>query len=682
MTPELERFFDAATRPLEGNPEAREEVRAELMGRVSHQGVPLELIDVGEETAVLEKATSRPSPWFRRVAMLVGLVVCLILWGAGVTLESLAATRAMLAQQLSFHYRWGGSYGTTQSNDFLPAWQRRVAPDVPLTGDPARFPKVDDETRALRERFPEDLAVLQEHLARRTNEADDYMTGEERALVERLDPDNAMWLVKESEWMRGKAYGRGTGGLSYMARSTSVPVDADVLAEAWDLYQQAAAKTTYRDYSPTMVRREIESFPPDQRFMQSLLLSGYADLVFSAGEGRMGFSFSSMTDDFEKQVSTLVKDGDLEGLTKLGEAWERINRLQVHSGSRSSGMDVSSLQRESRQLADAFLSLNDMESSGHYEGLATVLSMVETKRYVTSGDPLDELMPIRGEMGYLVPRELTVDEVKPGRMAERAYFDRMLTWFGAFLLFLVVLACGFEAYRRSFPVKGMARGLMPLFSWRDQAWVAGLGVAAPWLYWWGVTRMTPLGFRKIGMADEWAGLGWMLQAAIALLLLVVMLVQTVQWRWVKRGAFLGFRGRVDWLGWVVAGMLALGLPLVGVVRELAGGDDEKGMFLLGMVGLALVGLLWLLWVGGMNLFTPRHSALRANLVSRSLLPWSIVSVALMLLCAGVLLQAEKTWYSRDTLFPLSTGVSRINGFEERAMEEIQASLQEVWQVEE
>jgi tetrahydromethanopterin S-methyltransferase subunit C len=97
-----------------------------------------------------------------------------------------------------------------------------------------------------------------------------------------------------------------------------------------------------------------------------------------------------------------------------------------------------------------------------------------------------------------------------------------------------------------------------------------------------------------------------------------------------------------------------------------------------MVGAGLVGLLWLLWVGGMNLFTSRNSALGPNVVSRTLLPWAIVSALLMLLSAGVLIQAEKRWARKDTLFPFWTSETYANAFEERAVLEIRESLKEIF----
>ena len=56
MTPEVERFLDLATRPLEAVPGEREEAKGELMSRIAHDGLPYELLDLAEPLERLEKA--------------------------------------------------------------------------------------------------------------------------------------------------------------------------------------------------------------------------------------------------------------------------------------------------------------------------------------------------------------------------------------------------------------------------------------------------------------------------------------------------------------------------------------------------------------------------------------------------------------------------------------------------
>ena len=679
MTPEIERFLNLATGPLDKHPEAREEARAELMGRVSHQGIPLEMIDLSAETEVLESAPIR-NPWTRRVAMLAGLILCLALLGWGVTQEGLRVFRAMQAQSLSNYYQWGHSFVGVGSNlTPLHEWQARVAPDLPITGNYQRYPSMEDETRMLRERYPDDLAILQEHLYRRSTEHDEFMTEAARQLIERLDPDNALWPWMESRWLRDKAYGRDPTKMRYfLGRTTGGRVDADLQAEGWKMYRSAATHPMFRDYSPGLSRRQVEAFPSDGTFMSELPVVGFRELVFSAAPTTQSYSYRSADEDFGHEVNRLVSAGDKEGMSGLSEAWLKLTRMMAASENAIPRPGVQVLGNQAAEIGMGFARLSMGNKQSTFDKLTKDLAAIPTRSYISSSDPMDDLVPIRGQMGSIIPNRLEADELKPGRMVERAFFDRLVGWFGLVVLLFVTLCCGFEAYRRHICVRGMARGLSPLFDGKDQIWVGMVGLGLPVLYWCVVTRLIPLGFRQFGMDDEWMTLGWLLQTALGLVFFIVMLVQAVQWRWGRRGAFLGFRSRVDWLGWAVAGILGLAIPAVSIVGFISGGgDEEKAIFLLCMSGAGLVGVLWLLWIGGMNLFTFRQGALRPNVVSRTLLPWFIAASWVMLLCIGFLSYSEKMWAQKDTLFPHWTSEVYLNAYEERAVEEIRSSLQTI-----
>ena len=72
MTPDLNRFLDLATRPLEGHPGPREEAKGELMARLGHSGAPFEMLDLADPLARLE-ASPPEKPWRRRGALLAAL---------------------------------------------------------------------------------------------------------------------------------------------------------------------------------------------------------------------------------------------------------------------------------------------------------------------------------------------------------------------------------------------------------------------------------------------------------------------------------------------------------------------------------------------------------------------------------------------------------------------------------
>ena len=98
MTPEVERFLDLATRPLEASPGDREEARGELMSRMAHGGVPYELLDLGEPIARLE-AAEPPKPVLRRSLLLTGAI---LLTAAVVTATAFLVWEIVLMSQAGF----------------------------------------------------------------------------------------------------------------------------------------------------------------------------------------------------------------------------------------------------------------------------------------------------------------------------------------------------------------------------------------------------------------------------------------------------------------------------------------------------------------------------------------------------------------------------------------------------
>jgi len=209
--------------------------------------------------------------------------------------------------------------------------------------------------------------------------------------------------------------------------------------------------------------------------------------------------------------------------------------------------------------------------------------------------------------------------------------------------------------------------LTPLFRREDHVWIAALGLALPWLWWWTITRMTPLGWRDGNIDDGWVVLVWLLQSVATFTLAAVMLLQAARWRWTVRGGFLGLGGSLPWIGWGVAALTALSIPVAGSLCYFRGsmGTDDVGLFLIGVAGMAACGLLWLMWHGIMTLFTPRSGALRPNLTMRAVLPWAMTGVATLLVSAAISTAMERYWFAKDPLFPSWTSKTHVNALEER-----------------
>ena len=640
-----------ATRPLEGRPELRDEAMTELMSRIGNQGVPLEYVDLSVPVARLE-AVKPVRPSLRRWLLLAGLLVSAVLAIGGVVRDLFDAFGISYLESL----QWRNQELTDAISevpaeaDSFEAWFERImaghltegTENLPLSGLPG-----DVETARLRERFPEDLGILQEHLTRRPTEAPAFMTGEERQLVARLDPDNALWPLMEIRWIEnGAAIGsrRGTGSMT-----------PEKIEACQRLHTAAAAMPILRNHGVSMLERQKAALPEPRGILELMTVDGMATLPRD-GKARPSYWFGGGVSWFALRVSDLSAVNDREGLRRLWDEMIAIEKLR-QAAPEAVLFDF--------QRHWAFMDQN-VDLLERQLGAGATTPYPETRYYLEP--PLSEQAPIMVIHGRLLPGDLTADEMRPLVMAEQAFFQRFLAWGACVVLGILLALTLLESIRRSRRVKGLARGLMPLLDWRDHAWVAGLGIVLPWLWYLVIARLTPLGGHW-GDDEETAILSLM-QAAMALVLGVVLVIQTSEWRWALRGALLGFGRGSRIFGWAAAAVTALAIPAGGFYSHFNWtAPDHEEMYLLGCAGAGSMGLLWLLWVAIVNLFTGGRAALRPNLVSRTVLVWMLAGTGTVLLSAGVLRGLEAWWISRDTLLHPKTSRNFINAMEERAVKE-------------
>lgn len=660
MTPELEKFIELATRPLEGREAARDEARGELMGRLSHQGVPLEMIDVSGPTERLEAAGRLPTPW-RRGLVLGLLLVMLAAFFFGVGRDGSMLARFIYLQELGWRSASGGVTVDSNWDRFFFGWLDRRAPDLPIRG-------LAGEIDVLRQDHPEDLAILQEALLWRSIDESAFMTPGERALVARLDPGNALWPLLEMRWELCKARGYDpSGGYHY---GGSVTPDAKAEERARERFAEAARCGHFHAHGRDLGRRQRDACPEAETVLEDLLWSRLVQLPRSVGQGMRGYYEADFAGagQVEALFPTFSPEYD-EALLGLFEDWKKVWRLLAapeHPDAMTVFGALSQVEGDAQTFQSAFAARGMAEADEEAEQLIRKLSLGGGRVTYRNSDP-------EAGMRYQIHPRATIgatpEELKPGRRADMAMFHRMLMWPLILVAVIFILLCGFEACRRSLEVKGMAKGLLPLLTRRDHLQIAVAGLLVPWLYWWTVTRLTPVGISdKVFGDDEWVALAWVLQIALGMVLGLVMLTQAVHWRWAQVGGFLGLAGHVPWLGRAVAWLVAAALPVVGLIRFLPDIDEEhKGYFMLACAGMGAIGVLWLLWIGIMNLCTPRHGALRPNLVSRTLIPWSLAGLGSLLLVAGGLRLAEGWWLQRDPLVPAWTSEHYPNALQERAV---------------
>lgn len=662
MTPELQRFLDLATRPLEGAPELRDEAKSELMARAGHAGVPFEMLDLAEPLGRLEKATplkSRP----RRLALPGALVVTIaaVLCAAGM----LAYDIALMSMANRHAFQRQVRFGSPEENPFLSDYVRRNAPGLPL--GPGILGGGDGLTEPALwlARHPDDLAMWQEFVTRQAFQADwkgfDEATKE---VIARLDADNALWpLLTLPRWVQSSC----DRNFRYRRAGTVNPVtDEAGFQTALRIFSEAAGKGRYHDRSGSLVRRQIDAFPPTRSLADDLVVQGFTGFV-SQPFGHYSIFPGSFAAMAEVQCARLVTANDHEGLRKFHGEWQQLLRLVRESPEPLASQDATLLHL--RAMGEVFArTFGGVGMTGEKLQTQEQLDRIPHSIYVPLPPELRKVAGARLLNGSPFAT-LSEAEVLPSRKTELAFLDRHVAVSLALLALVFCGLVGLEACRRPKVVKGTAKGLMPLFRREDHLWIGGLGLALPWLWWGIVTRLTPLGLHGADPDQiEIASLGLLGQPLTALILGMVLLLQTVRWRWALRGGFLALGGSPFWPGWMVALLTALAIPAFGLVPFLDLRGDDRNFFLLGVSGMAACGLLWLLWVGIMNLFTPRASALRPNLAMRGLLPWTFAGVFSLVAAFGVSTFMERRWFAKDPLLPSWTSKTHLNALEEREAE--------------
>lgn len=655
MTPEVDRFLDLATRPLEGVPAMREEAKGELMARIAHGGVPYEMLDLSEPTGRLA-ATAPRKPWPRRIALLAGALGLTAATGIAVAVLGYGVAVMSQAGMMGMQVRFGGFHGM---HDELPQPLAKVvrerAPGLPLGLHPQAFSTA--ETEDLLARQPDDLAVLQEHVSRRMRERKDTwfgLTDDERETIQRLDPDNALWPLMEA-FAHAAAAGDASPGMKMTTTGE------ENFRQALQRFGEAARKPRYNDHSRELQRRQIDAFPRSRNITEDMVVLSFAEVVASTAwsPGR------NLDDCVEDHCARLIAAKDQDGLRRFFREWRDLaSRVARSSGDAYQDYYSTSevMNRMGVTIGEACNELGMAAEKAEAEEFGKALANA-----LPAGSLPQELRAAAGARLMASPVALpglTVAEVLPSRRAEMAYFDRLLGTALAVGALVFAGLVALEACRRSRGVKGLARGLMPLFRAEDHAWIAGLGIALPWLWWWGIARMSPLGMRDVEFT-EWTALVWMLQPLAGLIAGMVLLLHTARWRWQVRAGFLGLGMKLPWAGWAVAAMAALALPAAGALRYLTLNDEQSAYYLLGVAGMAACALLWLLWDGIMNLFTPRSGALRPNVTTRVMQPWAMAGTATVLAAVAVSTAMERRWFAKDPLFPTWTSETHPNAFEER-----------------
>lgn len=635
MNPEQQRFVDLATRTLEDRPEVRDEARGELLGRLAHVAAADEVVTA----AVSRLAGSRAESGKGRLAL---SALALVL------LAAVAAWQVVIALQEARIFR-ADHRGLPVPTSMLiakltPSQMELLAPCQVAESEflPAR--------EALWHKFPDDAALYEDYATLHFAIWREYPP-EFRETWQRLDPDNGAWWLREA--------------IAAERRKNPMP-----LADAMMLLDRSVSADHFALRRGDLRARRLAPFQASRNLAEELQLAEVArsvQLPYYLNE--------SLTEIyiFERAVADLTKDRNVEGYRKLISLRDRLTArlvsasptLEAQLGLASSMLQGSVVwERSARELG------MDEEADRLIESRA-LGAILKRELFYTLPDPRPMSRRARLYCMTHFPGAL-VDpaEFGPGRLAEYALVDRATALAGSLAVLLLLAGALVESARRGVPVNGLADGLRPLFARRDLlGWLAS-GILLPAAWYLFITRFTPLGCRDIGFV-HFSLPPALIQAGATLLFALLMLVQTLRRQIGRRAGFLGLKPGWPRVGWIMAAIAALVVPLAGGVRWLSGNETR---YLQAVAACAGFPLLWLLWEAAAVLFSPREQALGGVLLSRRLITPFALLAALLLACWLPLQAEERRWHALDRVTRISPEHGGMMVWEARAVDWIRARI--------
>lgn len=638
MDPDHERFAELATRRLEASPDLREEARAEVLGRLAHGGGG----DVTIATGRLASGKPR-SPWVMACFVSVA-VIAMGLWAGWQVKHAISELRAL--HQL---IRFG------PPARFEEEWRKTVDP---ATCDFV-FAVIGDDREVIKklqrqwELHPDEPGIYEE-LTYRRFAANEPLPADFSETWRRFDSDNGLWpyleaVGKNEEWKRTKA-------------SSPDPYSR----EALDLLLQSAAAPRFESYLPELRKRRLAMLGATESLARETEVLLYS--ISALWEPSVRHQRDAVL-TFGKAAKQMAAEKNAGELTALIKSWERLVGRLAGEGTTLLALVVpaSSWNDDCKAMLKASRDLGLLEEEARLVVLEKQFADYQASYRRPSPSPKPMSSTARA-MAIGSWSETVIDEsdFEPGRRVEYAVVERMLGLAAALVVLLFFAGAGIESFRRGRRVNGLADGLGPLFRPADFLWTAFLGIVLPALWYFGITRWTPVGLRDIGMS-HYKPQPVFIQAGAAMVLALLTVVQAARWRLTKRAGFLALKPARPWIGWTMAGIAALVIPLAGGVRWLT---TNEVRYLQGIAATGGLPLLWLLWEASAVVFSSGSQSLGGVLLCRRMtLPLAMLAALLLGLWVP-LAAAERHWHARDQVTRADRNSAGLTLLESRVTERV------------
>ena len=457
--------------------------------------------------------------------------------------------------------------------------------------------------------------------------------------------------ISREERFRARAEGRQVVRRATRGKPAMVVLDGVALIEGLRLIDEALSMPELEDYRAILNRIRFEVTPAPDDFAGHLSPSIW---TFLRPEGSWGDWLGMRV--YHEATSVVCREAAMRGDVRIvEESGQRSLKLATRLlGARTSLLlpvlvVKTTLGSNGRTQAEAWSLLGRQEKSMSFTFVADKLKSSTPFSSFGVPDALDErrasAAAYKAYKGSAFPgaEPVTEEEVRGGRLAERALYRRLMIHVAATLFLIVIVGMvilRFVGRKRLGLVPDRFTGLLKAGDWVS---IIVVGAALPLLTFSIFMGNAWLDKRAFGLDDErfyaWLAAACALPVAVALLTL-----QAAAWRLGKRGALvcLGIRGPDPgiWLG---------GLALLSIPAAIAGvgwiPDDSLEETCFWTVIIASVSAPWL-WLAALAVIHlaagPGRVLHRAVLIRASLLP-ACIAFAWIALQVPQLTQQEKHW---------------------------------------
>lgn len=674
-----ERFIDAVVSPLDDNAEMQVAARHHLAEAIADAS-PDSGDSLENAAATLEQRDRSRflSRWKVGWYALTGIVSALVLGLLAASVVTMWPAYRMLAGALYF----APLMANPKMDDDKLAGHLTPEQRLLLLGDTTRSDKVERfkglwESDPTNPAYYADYAVI--HIAERRTLPPDFLE-----TARKLDPDNGWFIAMAAADAANLAIDSRSRPTSATPGGVKLRVIKDPAKrdEALALLNEASTKPRYESYQATMLEKRIPLLPPRTDTVdQCVPMAHLVELSFS------NFQTRALGDLVAIQAADLAKAGDREGFEKSLRAWRsftegvaRSRNSYVVEGLLATVMFRAPVKAQQQAAID--LGLPDEAAR-----LKALDDRFEArKNQLSHSDPpmpwIRDRANIFGAMAFPVlarqtlrPPEIDPAALKPGRLADHAFAGRVLALGAWAVLGLAMIVMGLYRFRGSALTRRLSARLAELLTPSDHAWIIGMGIVLPALYYLGIYRLTPLGCRDWGLAASAFAVPFG-QFVTMLSLMLVLPVLLVRARLNQRAGAAGLRAkpsRWPW-SWIAVTLAAAALPTFGIAL-VKGGNPETML----IIAAALLGTLHLYWIVGAlrALFSKQASLLRRMILSRAVIPAYAAAMILMMLAMPLYHIEERHWFARDEFSRLSVAKPSYTPYEYEVTQALQEELRDI-----